>query len=349
MIETFDLRADYRISRLIKGGWQLAGGHGGVDRASALADMAAYVEAGITSFDCADIYTGVEQLIGDFRRSQPGEALLSRLRVHTKFVPDLAALATIDRAYVTRVIDRSLARLGIERIDLVQLHWWDYAQPRLVETALWLQDLQRAGKIDLIGITNFDAPHTAAMLDAGVEIATAQVQYSLLDTRPSGPLAALADRHGMKFLCYGTVAGGFLSDIWLGRAEPGTLENRSLVKYQLIIEDFGGWALFQDLLRALHDVAGRHGTDIASVATRLVLDRPMVAAAIVGVRSGAHLAAHSALFDFALDADDHACIDAVLARARPIEGDVYTLERIRDGRHGRIMKYDLGDAPIPQH
>ncbi len=262
--------------------------------------------------------------------------------MHTKFVPDLEALPSIDRATVARIIDRSLARLGVERLDLVQFHWWDYAMPRMVDTALWLTELQQAGKIALIGGTNFDTPHTLKLLDAGVPLATMQAQYSLLDRRPEGGLAALP---GIAMLCYGTVAGGFLGDAWLGQPEPGALENRSLVKYRLIIEDFGGWALFQELLRALRQIADRHGTDIASVATRHVLDRPGVAAAIVGVRSRAHLAAHARLFDFALDATDRAAIDAVLARARPIAGDTYALERDRDGRHGRIMRYDLGDAP----
>ena len=344
MIETVELRPGYRVSRVIKGGWQLAGGHGAIDRAAALADMAAYVEAGVTAFDCADIYTGVEALIGEFNRGRPSGR---RARVHTKFVPDLEALATIDRAYVTRVIDRSLARLGVERLDLVQFHWWDYAMPRMVDTALWLAELQREGKIALIGGTNFDTPRTQALLAAGVPVATMQVQYSLLDRRPEQALAALARRHGIALLCYGTVAGGFLGDAWLGRPEPDALENRSLVKYRLVIEDFGGWALFQELLRALRRIADRHGTDIASVATRHALDRPPVAAAIVGVRNRSHLAAHAGLFDFALDAADRAGIDAVLARARPIEGDTYTLERDRGGRHGRIMKYDLGDAPGP--
>ncbi len=95
-----ELAPGYTISRLLKGGWQLAGGHGDVDRAKAIADMAAYYDAGITTFDCADIYTGVEELIGDFRADyaeRHGSDRLSRLRVHTKFVPDLASLPSIDR------------------------------------------------------------------------------------------------------------------------------------------------------------------------------------------------------------------------------------------------------------
>lgn len=343
MTATAELRPGYVISRVIKGGWQLAGGHGAVARGDAVADMASYVASGITTFDCADIYTGVEELIGAFLRGADA-ATRARVKVHTKFVPDLAILPTIDRAHVARIIDRSAARLGRERLDLVQFHWWDYDIPRWTETALWLRDLQRAGRIDLIGGTNFDTAHAAALLDAGVDLASMQVQYSLLDDRPARGLAALAASRGMKLLCYGTVAGGFLSERWLGAAQPrGDLPNRSLVKYRLVIDDAGGWDWFQALLRALDGVARRHATDIAAVAARCVLDFPAVAAVIVGVSRGAHRATHAAIPALALDAADHAAIDGVLAQRRPLDGDVYALERDRTGRHGRIMKYDLGD------
>src|SRR5690606_30233694 len=70
-VERFELAPGYTISRLIKGGWHLAGGHGRVDRDQAIADMARFVEAGVTTFDCADHYTGVEALIGDFFAAHP--------------------------------------------------------------------------------------------------------------------------------------------------------------------------------------------------------------------------------------------------------------------------------------
>ncbi len=343
MIETTALAPGYAVSRLIKGGWQLAGGHGAVDRAAALADMAAYVDAGVTTSDCAEIYTGVERLIGDFRRTLDADRR-ARLRVHTKFVPDLDLLPRIGRADVRRIIERSCERLGQERLDLVQLHWWDYDEPLLIDTGLWLRELQDEGRIALLGGTNFDTAHARALHDAGVRLATMQVQYSLLDARPAGGMAALCAAAGMRLLCYGTVAGGFLSERWLGASEPAEpFENRSLVKYKLIIDDADGWDWFQALLRALARVGQRHGAGIAAVASRHVLDQPQVAAVIVGVRNRTHLAQHRALFALSLDAADLAAIDAVLAQRRALAGDVYALERERTGRHGRIMKYDLGD------
>ena len=345
MIPRLQLAADYEISRLIKGGWHLAGGHGDVSPAQATRDMAAFVEAGITTFDCADIYTGVEELIGRFRREYP--TLARGLRVHTKFVPDLGDLATVDAAYVERIIDRSRQRLGVERLDLVQFHWWDYAAPRYVDVALELARLQRAGKIDRIGLTNFGTPQVAELIAAGVPVFAHQLQYSLLDDRPEHGMVELCQRHGIALLCYGTVAGGFLSDRWLGQPAPAeSLANRSLVKYRLIIDEFGGsasggWAQFQALLRALRSIADRHGCDIATVATRAILDRPAVAAAIVGATNTSHLAAHGALGTLTLDDADRAAIAAVTAQRAGPPGDVYTLERDRHGPHGRIMKYEL--------
>jgi aryl-alcohol dehydrogenase-like predicted oxidoreductase len=326
----------FEISRIIKGGWHLAGGHGAINAAGAQRDMAAFVEAGITTFDCANIYTGVEQLIGDFRRNYPDHA--ARVQVFTKFVPDLADLPTVDRHYVESVIDQSLMRLGVERLDAVQFHWWDYAVPRYVETALELDRLRRAGKIARVAVTNFDVPHLSEIVDAGVRVASHQLQYSLLDARPELHMVEYCQGRGIALLCYGTVAGGFLSERWLGQPEPQEpLPNRSLVKYKLIIDDFGGWPRFQALLGVLRQIALKHGTDMATVATRAILDRPGVAAAIVGATSSAHLAAHKRIGSLVLDAEEQALLKPGMGPA----GDVYTLERDRTGRHGRIMKYNL--------
>ena len=248
----------------------------------------------------------------------------------------------IGKAYVERVIDTSLKRLKMDRLDTVQFHWWNYDVPRWLETAGWLEELRKAGKILRIGGTNFDTAHLMAMRKAGVPMSSMQVQYSLLDRRPEKTLIEAAQANGVAVFCYGTVAGGFLGDRWLGRPEPqAPLENRSLVKYKLIIDDFGGWALFQELLAALSRVADRHGVDMATVASRLVLDRPGVGAVIVGARDKAHVAANAAVSALRLDADDLAAIHAVTSRAEGPLGDVYTLERDRTGRHGSIMKYNL--------
>jgi uncharacterized repeat protein (TIGR04076 family) len=339
-VPRIELAPGYEISRVIKGGWQLSGDHGPIDRATVAADMAAFVEAGITTFDCADIYTGVEAMIGEFRAQYP--TLARSVRVHTKFVPDLTALKQIDRSYVERTIDRSLQRLGMECLDVVQFHWWDFSMPGYVEAALELLRLRRAGKIAHIGLTNFDVPRLKELLDAGVPVLSHQLQYSVLDRRPESGMSELCQRSGIALFCYGTVAGGFLSDRWLGRPEPEDAPaNRSLTKYKLIIDDFGGWELFQTLLRTLRAIADKHGCDIATVASRYTLDRPGVAAVIVGATNVSHLEANRRIGALVLDDSERAAIDAVLKHSKGPLGDVYALERDREGRHGRIMKYNL--------
>ena len=337
------LAPGYDISRIVKGGWQLAGGHGAVDAAAAVEDMARFVDAGITTFDCADIYTGVEALIGRFLAGRGTGA--TPVQVHTKYVPDRSTLATCGEADVATAVDRSLTRLGVERLDLVQFHWWDYDIPRWRDVAEALVRQQRAGKVRHIGLTNFDTAHVTALVDAGVPVVSHQVQYSLLDVRPATTMARACADHGIRLLCYGALAGGFFSERWLGQPEPPFPHaNRSLTKYHLIIEEFGGWARFQRLLHALAPVARRHGVALGAVAIRWVLDRPQVGATIVGATSARHLAATIAAASLVLDGDDRAAIEAAIGPRRGPDGDVYALERVKDGRHAGIMRYELNTA-----
>lgn len=348
MIERFDLGGGYRISRIIKGGWQLAEGHSASVSPDPVEDMLAFARSGIDTFDCADIYTGVEALIGEFLDRNRAGANPVAVRVHTKYVPDLDQLPGLRRADVERIIDRSLQRLRQQRLDMVQFHWWDTAVPGYVETAGWLRELQQAGKIDRLSLTNFNTQTTRELLEAGIPLATTQVQYSLLDPRPEKSLADLCAANGMHLLCYGTLAGGFLGDRWLGATDPladsATLENRSLTKYRLIIEEAGGWDLFQSLLETLAVIGERHGVGIAAVASRWVLEQPRVAGVIVGARNANHLQRYAEWFRFGLGERDRREINAVRSRMTVPPGDVFDLERDRSGRHGRIMKYTLNDG-----
>ena len=344
-VERFELAPGYTISRLIKGGWHLAGGHGPVDREQAIADMARFVEAGVTTFDCADHYTGVEALIGDFLAAHP--SLASQVQVQTKFVPDYDRLQSCDRDYVTGIIDRSLARLRVDCLDLVQFHWWNTAVPGWIETMGLLDDLRRAGKIRHLGLTNFNTDCTRRILAAGIPLAATQVQYSLIDARPEKGLVELCGEHGVSLLCYGSLAGGFFADRWLGQPEPlEPLENRSQTKYKLIIEDFGGWPPFQRMLETMDDIARKHRVSIPQVATRWVLDRPAVGAAIVGATSARHLGDNLKVFGFALDDEDRVLLETVRAERRGPDGDVYDVERDKTGRHGRIMRYNQNDGRV---
>ena len=339
-VATQEIATGYRIPRVIRGGWQLAGEHGPVERERAIRDMATFLDAGMNTVDGADIYTGVEDIYGEFN-AQRQAAGLPRMQVHTKFVPDFADLHRVDAAYVRRIIARSLKRLNAERLDLVQFHWWNYAVPGYVEAAKALHGLQKEGLIANLGGTNFDAKRAQEMIDAGVPLISMQTQYSLLDRR-AAKFAESPASPAMHLLCYGTLAGGFLTERWLDQPEPlAPIGNRSLVKYKLIMDEFGTWAQFQQLLGALKTIAMRHAVSLASVAIRWVLEQPGVAAAIVGARYADRIASTLEVFSFQLDGQDRVLLEPILAACPGPAGDPYALERDKSGPHGRIMKYDL--------
>jgi aryl-alcohol dehydrogenase-like predicted oxidoreductase len=347
-MKRIEIRPGYSISKVIKGGWHLAGGHGIIDQNKALEDMYQFVKAGITTFDCADIYTGVEELIGKFRKKyqdefQSGE--LAPIQIHTKYVPDYSSLATLKKEDTVKIIDRSLRRLNVEQLDLVQFAWWDYQFPRYLETAVHLSELQKSGKIRHLGVTNFDTVRIKEMLNAGVEITTNQVQYSLLDRRVENSMSDLAQEHNIPYLCYGSIAGGFLSDRYLGTLDPTQpYENRSLTKYRLIIDEFGGYNLFQELLKVLRTIADKYHVGVAEIASKYVLQKPMVASVIIGARNNKHLNNLKKLDYFNLNNDDLEAISKIIDISKGPYGPFYELERDKTGKHGSIMKYNLNES-----
>lgn len=340
-VERIEIAPGLNVSRIWKGGWHLSGGHGEIDPAAAIEDMRAFAEAGITTFDVGDIYTGVEQMIGDFRKKYP--ALGKRLEINDKAVPDYDALATVTAKQLEDTVDRSLKRLGVERVDMLQFAWWDTTRGDYIAAAKAYADIVKRGKARYLGGINFLTTEIKAMLDAGIPLVSHQIQYSIVDHRAeSSGQIDLCLKHGIKLTCYGVVLGGFISERWLGAPEPGEpFANRSLRKYKLIIDDFGGWGLFQELLRTLKAIADKHRCSIANVAMRAMLDKPAVASVIIGAVNRNHLADHVELARVKLDEADRAAIAAVTKKRKGPEGDTYELERDKTGRHGRIMKYNL--------
>jgi aryl-alcohol dehydrogenase-like predicted oxidoreductase/enamine deaminase RidA (YjgF/YER057c/UK114 family) len=226
---------------------------------------------------------------------------------------------------VRAAIERSLDRLRMPAIDLLQFHAWNYADPSWLDALVHLHDLQREGLIRHLGLTNVDAAHLRLVLTSGIPVVSNQVSASLIDRRAAGPLAAVCQEFDVSLLAYGTLCGGWLSDRWLGAAEPdwerqGTW---SQMKYGRFIRVAGGWSALQRLLRAARHVADRHGVSIANVATRFVMQQPGVAAVIVGARLGerAHIDDNARLCTFSLDEDDRQPLDAAIATLSPIPGD----------------------------
>jgi aryl-alcohol dehydrogenase-like predicted oxidoreductase len=318
----FALAPDLSICRILNGMWQVSGAHGAIDPGRAIDVMFAYHDAGFTTWDLADHYGPAEDFVGTFRRrfeAERGETRLGEIQALTKWVPPPGPMT---RRVVEEAVGVSLRRMGTARLDLLQFHWWDYADNRYLDALKHLADLRDAGRIRHLALTNFDTARLQIITEHGIRIVSNQVQYSLVDRRPDARMAAWCRDHDVTLLAYGTLLGGLLSERWLGRPEPGRadLPTASLRKYKQMIDLWGGWPLFQELLAAAKRIADRHGASIANVATRCVLDRPAVAGVIIGARLGVaeHIADNARTFDLSLDADDLAALDPVLARSRDL-------------------------------
>ena len=318
----FHLAADLPICRILNGMWQVSGAHGAIDPARAVEAMFAYHDAGFTTWDLADHYGPAEDFIGAFRRqfaARYGAARLAEIQAFTKWVPHPGPMT---RRVVEEAVATSLRRMDVDRLDLLQFHWWDYGDRRYLDALRHLADLREEGRIRHLGLTNFDTERLAIIAEHGIPIVSNQVQYSLVDRRPDARMAAWCREHGVSLLTYGTLLGGLLSENYLGRAEPGRAElnTASLRKYKQMIDVWGGWALFQELLAAVARIADKHRVGIAAVAIRYILDRPAVAGVIVGARLGVaeHIAENARVFDIALDAEDEAALAPVLAKGRDL-------------------------------
>jgi aryl-alcohol dehydrogenase-like predicted oxidoreductase len=318
----FQFTPDLSICRVMNGLWQVSGAHGHIDPARAIPEMFTYHEAGFTSWDLADHYGPAEDFIGAFRRqfaTRLGADRLSEIQAFTKWVPRPGRMT---RRVVEDAINLSLSRMGVTALDLLQFHWWDYGDDAYLHALRHLADLQHEAKILHLALTNFDTEHLRIITDHGVKIASNQVQYSLVDRRPENQMAPFCVEHGITLLPYGVVLGGLMSEKYLARPEPrrSELNTASLQKYRNMIEAWGGWPLFQELLTAVKEIADRHRFSISNVAVRAILDRPAVAAVIVGTRLGVaeHLADNTRVFGFQLEPDDRAKLDAVNAKSRDL-------------------------------
>ncbi|KAJ6532895.1 Aldo keto reductase [Mycena vulgaris] len=313
--ETFKL-GQFTVPRLWTGLWQLSSNAWGTASVSKIRQaMGRHVDLGQTAFDMVRTLSvrgharsphsmhlgtpGAELIFGQFRSAlESPESVLGATK-WCVFKP-----TEISQETVEAVVRQRMERMRTDRVDLLQFHWQDYDNHDYIAALEILSKLQTQGLIAAIGLCNFDAPRTDEICARfpGM-IVSNQVPLSLIDPRALYALADVCTKHGVKLLTYGTLCGGFLSDKWIGEPEPdpysGTL-NPSQRKYlDIIVKAWGDWALFQDLLSVLRSIGDRHSSaSVSNIATRWVLDHPVVGAVIIGAERYSLFAPSPLLFSF---------------------------------------------------
>uniref|UniRef100_UPI0040495BF4 aldo/keto reductase n=1 Tax=Fulvivirga sp. TaxID=1931237 RepID=UPI0040495BF4 len=316
------LAPDLTISKIITGLWQIAD----MERDGTTLDpletslaMEPYVKAGLTTFDMADHYGSSEIITGTFKNTNP---LGSKVQLFTKWVP---AAGKISREDVRAAVNKALDRMQQPSIDLMQFHAWHYPDPSWLDGLFYLNELKAEGLIKHLGVTNFDAAHLRVACASGIPLVSNQVCHSLIDQRASGKMAQVCKEYGVKVLAFGTLAGGFLTEKWLGKPEPkiDSLETWSEMKYKRFIDAAGGWEPYQNLLKVVKKVADKHQVSMANIASRYILEGGHVAAVIVGARLGKseHIEDNAKLLSIDLSHEDINNIKVAQQALSPIPGD----------------------------
>jgi 1-deoxyxylulose-5-phosphate synthase len=266
----------------------------GESEEEAFALMDAAWELGITLFDTADAYGGgrSERAIGRWlarRGSEARERIVLSTKVFHSVEGDPADHGLAPER-IRRQIDGSLARLGVERVDLYLIHAPDPETP-VAETLGALDELVRLGKVGAIGASNMSAAGLDEALRASEERGLARFEwvqnsYSLLERDDEGDVLPLCARRGLGYTPFSPLAGGWLAGRYR-RGEPYPTGSRMTLRpepYEEIVHErtFDG-------LEALEATARERGTKMATLALAWVLDNPLVTAVIVGPRRPEHL------------------------------------------------------------
>ncbi|AGB73118.1 MULTISPECIES: aldo/keto reductase [Rhizobium] len=288
----------------------------------AFAILDAYLDAGGNMIDTADVYgTGAsEELLGRWRSGRKDK--VDRLLVATKARfgtgPDVNDAGT-SRPHLHRALNTSLRRLGVEAIDLYQMHGWDPLTP-VEETLSFLDAAARAGKIHYVGLSNFTGWQVQLVLSTaramGLQVPiTLQQQYSLVYREIEYEVVPAALHNGIGILPWSPLAAGFLSGKYHRENQPA--EGTRLAKDGSMIKHMGkglyaadrNW----DTIETVRRIAGDIGSTPSQVSLAWVTNRPGVSASIIGARTMEQLQDNLGAADLDLEEAVTAKLDAVSA------------------------------------
>jgi len=287
---------------------------------AAHAQLDAFVAAGGTLVDTADVYSaGIsEEVVGRWLAARPADVrdqvvLATKGRFPIGSGPNDAGLS---RRHLSRALDASLRRLGVETVDLYQVHSWDPHTP-IAETLRFLDDAVRAGKVHYVGLSNF----TGWQLQKAVDVAdryglarpvTLQPQYNLLAREIEWEIVPACLSEGLGLLPWSPLGGGWLTGKYTRDQAPSGA-TRLGEDPERGVEAYGRRSSVQrtwDVVDAVRVVAQGRGVSMAQVALAWLHDRPGMTAVILGARTLEQLHDDLGAVGLHLDAEETAALDA---------------------------------------
>jgi aryl-alcohol dehydrogenase-like predicted oxidoreductase/enamine deaminase RidA (YjgF/YER057c/UK114 family) len=319
-----NLFMNINIPRVIIGLWQIADierKNANFNPASVVENMEAYLDAGLNFFDMADHYGSAEIIAGLLykKRKEEGKSLPV---LATKWVPKPGHNS---KDIVKDAVTLALNRLQVNQLDLLQFHAWDYTDPSWIETMFYLDELRKEGYIKALGVTNMDTVHLKMAIDSNIPIVSNQISHSLFDQRAVNKMIPYCLENKVRVLCYGTVAGGFFSNKWLGKVEPSieNLPTWSLMKYKRFQEEVCDWKQFQDLLKQLDGISKQLDLSIAQLASLYIKEEFHCNSVIIGARLGEleHITENKQVSNMGLDEESKLEIAHCLKQFNSVNGD----------------------------
>lgn len=276
-----------------------------------------YLAWGITCFDTADIYGRSERLLGKFLKGRDCKVLTKAVFFGEVPTPK----------QVRQKVYNSLRNLQRDSLDCVQIHWHD---PSLdfVPTLEIFAELLEEGKIQHLGVTNFNTEMLKGAI-AHAPLEFHQVQYSLIDRRVEKTIQQFCATHQMQLLPYGSLAGGYLSDQFLGAKTPSSEgEHARGFYYSYMIRNHGGWEKLQQFLAAVAPIAKKYDATIAQLALNWVKQQAGVAAVISGLTTNRQqIEENIKALKLAIAPSDLETITQYSTQLFSQLGDVYSYER----------------------
>lgn len=312
------------------------------DEATSHAMLDAYAAAGGNFIDTADVYSAgsSEEIIGRWLKARPTEAAQMVIATKGRFPmgsgPNDLGLS---RRHLGRALDASLKRLGVDRIDLYQMHAWDALTP-VEETLRFLDDAVAAGKIAYYGFSNYlgwqvtKAVHVARAQGFAAPV-TLQPQYNLLVRDIEHEIVPACLDAGIGLLPWSPLAGGWLAgkyrrdEMPTGATRLGENPARGMEAFGPRNAEARTWAVID----AVTTIAQARGVSAAEVALAWVAGRPAVTSVILGARTVAQLAANLKAASLRLSAEETEALDDVSA---PAMADYPYGRKGIDQRHRRI-------------